>query len=140
MNEQIKEVMQELKETAQAASDAWEFNEYIIEQGDLLEEMPKELMTPDAKIAGCVSTVYVYGELNDGRMRYNVYSDAQIVKGLLALFVRMLDGLTPQEVLNCPDEVLEAIAGKASLTPSRMNGLHAAFMQMQGIATKYKNK
>ena len=61
--------------------------------------MPAELQTDDRKVKGCVSQVFIASDLVDGRMSWQGDSDALITKGLLALLIKGLSDLTPDQVM-----------------------------------------
>jgi cysteine desulfuration protein SufE len=73
----------------------------------------------------------VVGQLQEGRLHWQGDSDAAITKGLLALLIEGLEGLTPAQV-EALDPVFLAETGlQASLTPSRANGFLNIFRMMQ---------
>ena len=67
-------------------------------------------------------------------MHWRGDSDALITKGLLALLIQGLDGLTPQQVQAIDPRFLEATGLQASLTPSRANGFLNILRMMQSQA------
>lgn len=96
-----------------------------------LPAMPEEDKTPDNKVNGCVSQVYITANLEDGKVRYQGDSDAQLVKGLVALLIEGLDGLTPEEIIQVTPDFIEETGLKVSLTPSRANGFYNIFQMMK---------
>ena len=69
--------------------------EYVLWLAKKLEPFPDDLRLDTFKVKGCVSQVYVVGHLEEGKLRWRGDSDAQITKGLLALLIEGLAGLTP---------------------------------------------
>jgi cysteine desulfuration protein SufE len=96
-----------------------------------LPAMPEEDKTPENKVNGCVSQVYITANLEDGKVRYQGDSDAQLVKGLVALLIEGLDGLTPEEIIQVTPDFIEETGLKVSLTPSRANGFYNIFQMMK---------
>lgn len=96
-----------------------------------LPPMPEEDKTPENKVNGCVSQVYITANLEDGKVKYQGDSDAQLVKGLVALLVEGLDGLTPEEIIQVTPDFIEETGLKVSLTPSRANGFYNIFQMMK---------
>ncbi|GAB4236914.1 MAG: SufE family protein [Stanieria sp.] len=96
-----------------------------------LPAMPEEDKTPENKVNGCVSQVYITANLEDGKIRYQGDSDAQLVKGLVALLIEGLDGLTPEEIIQVTPDFIEETGLKVSLTPSRANGFYNIFQMMK---------
>ena len=105
--------------------------EYVLWLAKKLEPMPAEQQTEAIKVKGCVSQVFVQGRLEQGLMRWQGDSDALITKGLLALLIHGLDGLTPEQVQSMDPAFIAATGLKASLTPSRANGFLNILRSMQ---------
>ena len=93
--------------------------------------LPVEQQTDDLRVRGCVSQVFVRGELQQGVMRWQGDSDALITKGLLAFLIEGLNGLTPRQVSAIDPGFIEATGLQASLTPSRANGFLNILRMMQ---------
>ena len=108
--------------------------EYVLWLAKKLKPMPDEQRTEDRKVRGCVSQVYVCGSLNQGVMQWQGDSDALITKGLLALLIQGLNGLTPAQVQAVDPEFISATGLHASLTPSRANGCLNILRTMQSQA------
>ncbi len=103
-----------------------------------LEEMPQEDKTPENKVSGCVSQVYITANLEDGKVLYQGDSDAQLVKGLVALLIQGLNGLPPEEIVQVTPDFIEETGLKVSLTPSRANGFYNIFRTMQKKALGFQ--
>jgi cysteine desulfuration protein SufE len=103
-----------------------------------LESMPEESKTPENKVQGCVSQVYITADLKEDKIWYRGDSDAQLVKGLVALLIEGLNGLTPEEILQVTPDFIEETGLKVSLTPSRANGFYNIFQMMQKKALGFK--
>ena len=85
-----------------------------------------------------MSQVFVDARLDDGHLRWQGASDALITKGLLALLIQGLDGLTPEEVMAVDPAFISATGLHASLTPSRANGFLNILRMMQAQASQLK--
>ena len=105
--------------------------EYVLWLAKKLEPLPEEQQTEAIKVKGCVSQVFVQGRLDQGLMRWQGDSDALITKGLLALLIQGLDGLTPEQVQSMDPAFIAATGLQASLTPSRANGFLNILRTMQ---------
>ena len=105
--------------------------EYVLWLAKRLEPMPADQQTEAIKVKGCVSQVFVQGRLEQGLMRWQGDSDALITKGLLALLIQGLDGLTPDQVQSMDPAFIAATGLQASLTPSRANGFLNILRTMQ---------
>jgi len=98
--------------------------------------MPEELQTEDRKVQGCVSQVFVDAQLENDVLHWQGASDALITKGLLALLIQGLDGLTPAQVTAVDPSFIAATGLQASLTPSRANGFLNILRMMQAQASR----
>lgn len=105
--------------------------ELLITLAQRLKAFPESEKTPENKVPGCASQVFVTASLEDGKIQYLGDSDSQLVKGLVALLVEGFNGLTPQEVLQITPDFIQATGLDVSLTPSRANGFHNIFRVMQ---------
>ena len=103
-----------------------------------LEEMPEAEKTPENKVPGCVSQVYITANLREGKVQYQGDSDAQLVKGLVALLIEGLSDLTPEEILKITPDWIDETGLKVSLTPSRANGFYNIFQTMKKKALGFQ--
>ena len=108
--------------------------EYVLWLAKKLQPLPDELRTEEHKVKGCVSQVYVVGELQEGKLHWQGDSDAAITKGLLALLIEGLEGLTPEQAAGLDPAFIAATGLQASLTPSRANGFLNILKLMQAQA------
>ena len=108
--------------------------EYVLWLARKLEPFPDELRQETFKVRGCVSQVYVVASLRDGALHWQGDSDAAITKGLLALLIEGLEGLTPDQATAIDPGFLAATGLQASLTPSRANGFLNILLMMQAQA------
>ena len=108
--------------------------EYVLWLAKGLPQMPEELKNDLVKVKGCISQVHVAGELINGKLQWTGDSDALITKGLLAILIKGLSNLTPEEVLAINPQFIEASGLNGSLTPSRANGFLNILLAMQAQA------
>ncbi|WP_216904793.1 SufE family protein [Synechococcus sp. CCY 9618] len=117
-----------------SSSDARRRYEYVLWLAKKLAPLPDDLRQEAFKVKGCVSQVFVVGQLEDGKLHWQGDSDAQITKGLLALLIEGLEGLTPSEAVAIDPAFIAATGLQASLTPSRANGFLNILRMMQAQA------
>ena len=103
-----------------------------------LQEFPANDKVPENKVPGCVSQVYVTATLEDGKVKFQGDSDSQLTKGLVALLVEGLSGLTPEQVLQVSPDFIQDTGLNISLTPSRTNGFYNIFQMMKQKALTHK--
>jgi len=117
-----------------ASADPKRRYEYVLWLAKKLPTLPDDLRQEAYKVRGCVSQVYVVGSLEEGLLHWQGDSDAQITKGLLALLIEGMEGLSPAQVAALDPAFLTATGLQASLTPSRANGFLNIFRAMQAQA------
>ena len=113
---------------------------WIIDQGKKLSAIPENLQIEANLVRGCQSRVWLWVTLTEEKkMHIQADSDAMIVKGLVALMLRLFDGLTPQEVLNANPEFISELGLAQHLSQSRANGLVAMIKQIKNFALVYSH-
>ena len=96
-----------------------------------LEPMAEADKSPNNKVHGCVSQVFITADYVDGKVMYHGDSDAQLVKGLVGLLINGLNGLSPEEIVAVQPSFIEETGLNVSLTPSRANGFLNILKMMQ---------
>ena len=130
-SEKLDQIVDRLKGTA----DPRRRYEYVLWLAKKLQPFPEEYRNDAFKVKGCVSQVYVVGQLVDGKLHWQGDSDAAITKGLLALLIEGLEGLEPQAAAGIDPGFLSETGLQASLTPSRANGFLNILKMMQAQAS-----
>lgn len=110
----------------------------LIEIGKALPELPEAKKTEDVKVKGCQSQVWMHARLEDGRVIYEADSDALLVRGIVALLLKVYSGATPDEIISTPPDFVKEIGLESKLSPSRANGLFAMIKQMKYYAMAFK--
>ena len=108
--------------------------DYLIELSDSLPAIAPEHRTDQYVIKGCQSRVWVDARIEDGKIFYSADSDAIITKGIIALLIRVMNGRTPQEIVDLELYFIDAIGLGENLSPTRSNGLIAMIKQMKMYA------
>ena len=125
MNMTINEIQDEVIEEFSSFTDWMDKYQLLIDLGNELEPLDEKYKTESNLIDGCQSRVWLQADLIDGKMVLQAESDALIVKGIVALLIRVLSGHSPQEVLHADLYFIEQIGLKEHLSPTRSNGLLA---------------
>jgi len=110
----------------------------IIDLGRKLAPINELYKTEKYKLSGCQSQVWINAKLEDGKIFFEADSDAAIVKGLIALLIKVYSGHTPDEILSSPPEFVKKIGIDNHLSPTRKNGLGAMMKQIQMYAVAFK--
>ncbi|MCW8091344.1 SufE family protein [Alteromonas sp. ASW11-130] len=116
--------------------DDWEQRyQYIIDLGKALPGLPEEERTADRLVKGCQSQVWMVARSKDGKLLFDVDSDAVIVQGLLALVLAAYNDKTPVQILDFDiDAYFEELDLERHITPTRGNGLRAIVAKINGLA------
>lgn len=112
----------------------------LIELGNSLKPLDEKFKTPENLIEGCQSRVWLQADYKDGIITFQAESDAVIVKGIVALLVRVCSGHTPDEILDNELYFIEKIGLREHLSPTRSNGLLSMVKQMRFYAIAFKAK
>ena len=103
----------------------------LIDLGNELQPLDEKYKTEQNLIVGCQSRVWLQADEVDGKVIFQAESDALIVKGIIALLIRVLSGHTPDEILNADLYFIDEIGLKDHLSPTRSNGLLSMVKQMR---------
>ncbi len=134
----IEQIQDEIIEDFTALDDWMDRYQLLIDMGSALPPLTDEYKTVQNLIDGCQSRVWLDAELVDGRIRFRAESDALIVKGIVALLLRVLDNQTPADILAADLRFIDAIGLRDHLSPTRSNGLLAMLKQMKLYALAFQ--
>ena len=136
----LKQIQDEIIEEFSVFTDWLDKYDYLIELGNDLPELDSSLKTDDNLINGCQSKVWLNADYRDGKIWFEADSDAIIVKGIVALMVKTLNGQTPDEIVSTDLYFIDEIGLKQNLSPTRSNGLLAMVKKMRLYALAYQAK
>ena len=133
----IAEEQQLIAEDFELFDDWREKIEYVLDLGRVLDSLQDDERIEANKVRGCQSQVWMVAELDEapGKVAIRADSDAFIVRGLIALLLRLYANRPPEEILANPPAVFETIGLGAHLSPTRANGLHAMIKRIRQLAT-----
>lgn len=133
----INDIQDEIIEEFNDFDDWMDKYQMLIDLGNELEPLDEKYKTDSNLIDGCQSRVWVQCDLIDNLLQLQADSDALIVKGIVALLLRVLSGHTPQEILDADLYFVEQIGLREHLSPTRSNGLLAMIKQIRIYALAY---
>ena len=136
----IKELQDEVIEEFSDFDDWMDKYQLLIDLGNEQEPLAPEYKNDQNLIDGCQSRVWLQADLVDGKVEFQAESDALIVKGIIALLIKVVSGHTPDEILENDLYFIEAIGLKDHLSPTRSNGLLAMVKQLRMYALAFKAK
>ena len=131
--EKLDEIVEKLK----SSNDPKRKYEYILWLGKKLGSPSEGLITSENKVKGCVSEVFVRGNLVEGKIYWEGYSDALITKGLLSFLVIGLNALSPTDIVELKKDFIDETGLNKSLTPSRSNGFLNILLKMKAQANSF---
>ena len=136
----IKELQDEVIEEFSDFDDWMDKYQLLIDLGNEQEPLAPEYKNDQNLIDGCQSRGWLQADLVDGKVELKAEIDALIVKGIIALLIKVVSGHTPDEILENELYFIEAIGLKDHLSPTRSNGLLAMVKQMRMYALAFKAK
>jgi len=112
---------------------------HVIDMGKSMPPLSPEEKTEIHKVKGCVSQVWLVSEVKDGNLIFRGDSDAHIVKGLVAVVLRIFSNRTPAQIMDIDaSEILKTLELDEHLSPQRSNGLKAMIERIQSQAQALK--
>ncbi|SFO68760.1 SufE family protein [Prevotella sp. tf2-5] len=136
----INEIQDEIIEEFSGFDDWMDKYQLLIDLGNEQKPLDEQYKIESNLIDGCQSRVWLQADYHDGVIDFTAESDALIVKGIVALLIRVLSGHTPQEILDADLYFIEQIGLKEHLSPTRSNGLLAMVKQIRMYALAFKAK
>ena len=112
----------------------------LIDLGNEQEPLDEAYKTEENLIEGCQSRVWLQCDEADGKLLLRAESDALIVKGIIALLIKVVSDHTPDEILEADLYFIDRIGLREHLSPTRSNGLLSMVKQMRMYALAYKAK
>jgi cysteine desulfuration protein SufE len=116
--------------------DQWEDRyRYLIDLGKKLEPMTAAEKTPETKVEGCISQVWMVSETEPGTppiVYFRGDSDSHIVRGLVAVLLLLCSGRTPQQILDTDiEKIFSQLGLEQHISPNRRNGFFAMVGRIQ---------
>lgn len=136
----INELQDEVIEDFSELSDWMDKYQMLIDLGNELKPLDERYKTQSNLIDGCQSRVWLQCDEKEGKLYFTADSDALIVKGIIALLIRMVSGHTPQEIMDAELYFIDRIGLHEHLSPTRSNGLLAMVKQMKMYALAFQAK
>lgn len=137
----INEIQDEIISEFSEVDDWMDRYQMLIDMGEELAPLDAKYKTEQNLIDGCQSRVWLQADLKDGLVEFQAESDALIVKGMVALLLRVLSHQKPADIASADLYFIDRIGLSDHLSPTRSNGLLAMVKQMRnyGIAFGIKN-
>jgi cysteine desulfuration protein SufE len=132
----LAERQQQLVDDLLIIEDSQERLGAVVDRAKRLPPLPAADRTEPNRVTGCVSQVWVVGELRDDRCFFRCDADGPLVKGLVAFLCEFYSGATPREIAESESDPLEALGLMRNLSPTRVNGLGAVRARIRELAER----
>lgn len=136
----INELQDEIIDEFSVFDDWMDKYSLLIDMGRNLQPLDESLKTPENRIEGCQSNVWLSAHMEGEHLQFVADSDAVLVKGIVSVLVNILSGHTPEEILSADLYCIDQIGLKEHLSPTRSNGLLAMVKQMKIYALAFQSK
>lgn len=128
----LPDSLDKIVSTFKAVPDPMQRYKQLLYYATTLQPLDAAFKVDSNKVKGCVSQVWVVPSVTqDGNVQWMADSDSQLTKGLAALLVQGLSGISPEEIIAIQPEFITELGLQQSLTPSRNNGFLNMFKLMQ---------
>ena len=136
MAETMDAALDDLADTFEVLGDWEQRYRYLIDMGRELAPLPAEDHVDANKVRGCASQVWITTErATDGTLHFRADSDAHIVKGLIAVLLKLYSGRTPAEITSFDaNAAMEKLGLPEALSSQRANGLNAMIERIKAEA------
>ena len=108
--------------------------EYIVDLGRKLPGLSESMRVDSHLVPGCQSRVWLHARREGALIHFDADSDAMIVRGLIALLLRLYSGRSAREIVSTAPDFFEALELGSHLSGSRANGLHAMIQRIHDFA------
>lgn len=137
----INEIQDQIIDEFTELDDWMDRYQLLIDLGQEQEPLPEQYKNEQNLIDGCQSRVWLQADMQpDGTILFRAESDALIVKGIVALLIRVLSGQKPADILSADLYFIKEIGLQEHLSPTRSNGLLAMLRQMRMYALAFQSK
>lgn len=138
MSDPLHDRQQQIVDEFSALEDWEDRYRHLIAQARALDAYPEEHRTEDFKVKGCQAQVWLHPRIEGGRVHFCGDSDASLVRGLIALVLRLYSDATPDQIVATEPSFIRDIGLADHLSPTRSNGLASMIKQIKlyGLAFK----
>jgi len=131
-----KEIIGEFKKF----NDWMDKNSYLVKLGKNLPTIDSKYKTEKYLIKGCQVKTWFHSAFIDGKVFYDIDSESMIVRGIIALLVRVLSGQKPEDIRNADLYFIDQAGLRENFSPTRANSLFKIANQIKIDAALYEKK
>ncbi len=111
---------------------------YLIKLGKALPPMKADLQTEENLIEGCQAKAWFYSELVEGKVVYHIDSDSLVIRGIIALLLRVLSGQKPTDIKEADLKFIDELGLNEDFLPSHPSNLQKIVERMKEAARQYE--
>lgn len=126
--------LQQLVEDLAVLDDPQERLALVVDRARRVPPLPASDRTDANRVRGCVSVVWLVGELRDGACHFRGDAESPLVRGLIVLLCEFFSGFPPQVIAPSDADPLESLGLTRNLSPTRRNGLNATRAAIRAFA------
>ncbi|MDX1809675.1 MAG: SufE family protein [Sulfurospirillaceae bacterium] len=130
----IETRVNEIAEELSFFEDELEKYEYLVDSGKELKALSESEKKDEYLIQGCTSQVWLICEKKEDKLIFRGDSNTVIVKGLVALIIKIFSNLTPKEIVAFDFTKLNSLGLSEIITPNRQNGLKSMIERIKNYA------
>jgi len=136
----IQEIQEEIIQEFKTLENWMDQYSYLVKLGKDLPPIDLKYKTEDHLIKGCQVKTWFHSTFKDGKVFYDIDSNSIIIKGVIALLIRVLSGQKPEDIKNADLYFINKIGLGGNFSPLRPNSLWEMVNQMKSDATLYETK
>ncbi len=136
----IQQIEQDIIDEFSALDDWMDRYALLIDMANELPRLDERYKTDNNLIDGCQSRVWLQADYVDGKIQLQADSDAILVRGIVALLIRVFNDQSAEDIINADISFIDAIGLREHLSPTRSNGLLAMVKQIKLYALAFKSK
>lgn len=134
---QIDELQSQIIKEFAPIEEWFEKYEKLIEFGKNMPPMEEQYKTEENLMNGCQSNVWITSRLKNGKVIYQADSDTLIIRGIIAILLKVVNYQSPEDISTMDLRFLDDIGLSSNLSPSRANGLASIVNYIRDCAKKY---
>lgn len=126
--------LQQLVEDLAVLDDPQERLGLIVDRAKRTPPLPAADRSDANRVRGCVSVVWLVGEVREGNCIFRSDAESPVVRGLVAVLCEFFTGFAPGLIAESTVDPLDTLGVTRNLSPTRRNGLDAARARIRELA------
>jgi len=136
----IQEIQEEIINEFKNFDNWMDRDNKLIKLGKELPPIDSKYKTEDNLIKDCQVKTWFHSAFKDGKVFYDIDSSSIIIRGIIALLIKVLSGQKPEDIKNIDLYFIDKIGLRENFSPIRANSLWKLVNKMKSDATLYETK